>query len=198
MPLKQRREAAATDGRTDRGRPESRLPGRAVGEMPGPPALLLLLLLLLAAGSTGAAPLPQTGAGERARGGDGAAGLGLRDRCDPGGREGGIGPGPASAPRNWRARRGGGPWKQAIQEVSAAGACGAGGVRGAGRGLHLQGRSWGEAMRLGPGRAASGVAATDPSRGRLRYWLWTCCLEVLSLHPFLAVLLPFPDVTCLL
>nr|XP_027809056.1 serine/threonine-protein kinase LMTK2 [Marmota flaviventris] len=33
--------------------------------MPGPPALLLLLLLL-AAGSAGAAPLPQTGAGERA------------------------------------------------------------------------------------------------------------------------------------
>nr|KAF6447339.1 lemur tyrosine kinase 2 [Rousettus aegyptiacus] len=31
--------------------------------MPGPPALLLLLLLL-AAGSTGAAPLPQTGAGD--------------------------------------------------------------------------------------------------------------------------------------
>lgn len=62
MPLKQRREAAATDGRTDRGRPESRLPGRAVGEMLGPPALLLLLLL--AAGSTGAAPLPQTGAGD--------------------------------------------------------------------------------------------------------------------------------------
>lgn len=63
VPLKQRREAAATDGRTDRGRPESRLPGGAVGEMPGPPALLLLLLLL-AAGSTGAAPLPQTGAGD--------------------------------------------------------------------------------------------------------------------------------------
>lgn len=34
-----------------------------MGEMPGPPALLLLLLLL-AAGSAGAAPLPQTGAGE--------------------------------------------------------------------------------------------------------------------------------------
>nr|XP_031288334.1 serine/threonine-protein kinase LMTK2 isoform X1 [Camelus dromedarius] len=32
--------------------------------MPGPPALLLLLLPLLAAGSAGAAPLPQTGAGE--------------------------------------------------------------------------------------------------------------------------------------
>lgn len=32
--------------------------------MPGPPALLPLLLLLLAAGSTRAAPLPQTGAGE--------------------------------------------------------------------------------------------------------------------------------------
>lgn len=41
--------------------------------MPGPPALLLLLLLL-AAGSAGAAPLPQTGAGERARCGDAAAG----------------------------------------------------------------------------------------------------------------------------
>lgn len=44
-----------------------------MGEMPGPPALLLLPLLL-AAGSAGAAPLPQTGAGERARCGDAAAG----------------------------------------------------------------------------------------------------------------------------
>lgn len=64
MPLRQHREAGATDRRTDGRRPESRPRGRAVGEMPGPPALLLLLLLLLAAGSTGAAPLPQTGAGE--------------------------------------------------------------------------------------------------------------------------------------
>lgn len=67
------RQAGPTDGRTDGRRPESRPRGRAVGEMPGPPALLLPLLLL-AAGSAGAAPLPQTGAGERASCGDGAAG----------------------------------------------------------------------------------------------------------------------------
>lgn len=48
-------------------------------------------------------------------------------------------------------------------------------------------------MLLGLGRAASGVQP-----GRLRYWLWTCCLKVFSLHRFLAVLLAFPDVTCLL
>lgn len=64
MPLRRRREAGPTDRRTDRRRPESRPPSRAVGEMPGPPASLLLLLLLLAAGNAGAAPLPQTGAGE--------------------------------------------------------------------------------------------------------------------------------------
>lgn len=109
MPLRQHREAGATDRRTDRRRPESRPRGRAVGEMPGPPALLLLLLLLLAAGSTGAAPLPQTGAGERARGGDGAGATGLRDHCDPGARGEGIRPGPSSAPRNWRACWGGRP-----------------------------------------------------------------------------------------
>lgn len=107
MPLGQHREAGATDRRTDGRRPESRPRGRAVGEMPGPPALLLLLLL--AAGSTRAAPLPQTGAGERARGGDGAAATGLRDRCDPGVRGEGIRPGPASASRKWRACRGGRP-----------------------------------------------------------------------------------------
>lgn len=107
MPLRRRREAGPTDRRTDRRRPESRPPSRAVGEMPGPPASLLLLLLLLAAGNAGAAPLPQTGAGERARGRDPAAGTGLRGRCDGGGEEGGgCRPGPASAPRNRRACRG--------------------------------------------------------------------------------------------
>lgn len=153
--------------------------------MPGPPALLLLLLLLLAAGSTGAAPLPQTGAGERARGGHWAAAT--RAAWEK-----------ASGPV-WPRRRGigepaeaGDPGKRAIREVSAAGAWWWWG------GLPLQGRSRGEAMRLGLGRAASRVAATNPSRGRLRYWRWTCCLKVLSLHPFLAVLLVFPDVTCLL
>lgn len=109
VPLRQHREAGATYRRTDGRRPESRPRGCAVGEMPGPPALLLLLLLLLAAGSTGAAPLPQTGAGERARGGHGAAATGLRDRCDPGGLGEGIRSGLASAPRNWRACRGGRP-----------------------------------------------------------------------------------------
>lgn len=68
------RQAGPTDGETDGRRPESRPRGRAVGEMPGPPALLPLLLLL-AAGSAGAAPLPQTGAGEPASCGDGAAGI---------------------------------------------------------------------------------------------------------------------------
>lgn len=65
-----------------------------MGEMPGPPALrrrLLLLLVLLFAGSAGAAPLPQTGAGERARGGDWAAGTGLRGPLHEG--EGTAGPG---------------------------------------------------------------------------------------------------------
>lgn len=115
------RQAGPTDGRTDGRRPESRPPGRAVGEMPGPPALLLLLLLL-AAGSAGAAPLPQTGAGERASCGNlgcGATATGVAGEEAAGPvrrRRGGIG-GPAGA---------GGPGKRAIREVSAAGAWGGG------------------------------------------------------------------------
>lgn len=73
-----------------------------MGEMPGPPSLLLLLLLRLVVDYAGAAPLPQTGAGERA-----AAGTGLRSRC------GGVGAtrvagrlGLASTWRDWRPRRG--------------------------------------------------------------------------------------------
>lgn len=96
-----------------------------MGEMPGPPALLLLPLLL-AAGSAGAAPLPQTGAGERARCGDAAAGTQaagpLRRRWQ--GRRRRAPSGDAEESEGLPGREA--PGKQAIREVSAAGAWGGG------------------------------------------------------------------------
>lgn len=150
------REAGATDGRTD-GRKATRAPapGRAVGEMPGPPALLLLLLLLLAAGGARAVPLPQTGAGERPAAATGlrgpGAGAGLRGRRDPEEAAGraGLGAEDSEGPPGREARgseRGG-------RLVPPARAASPGPKRGRGD-------------AVGAGRAAKGGSADPPPPGR--------------------------------
>lgn len=131
--------------------------------MLGPPALLLLL----AAGGARAAPLPQTGAGERAR----ATGPGSKQR--PG----------RPRRRESEGLRVGRPRGASACEVL---------PQARGRRLLLAGRSGGEAARAGRRRAGG---SDRPFRG-LRFGLGTCCPEVLSLHTLLVVLLPFPNVTC--
>jgi hypothetical protein len=86
--------ARRADRLTEGGDPRAGPVGdRAVDEMPGPPASppppMLLLLLLLTVGCARAAPLPQTGAGERSPGAAGPLRLAGRRR---GRRACGVGP----------------------------------------------------------------------------------------------------------